>query len=484
MLAACAAIGPAHNPIEAPEQWHGSAITAHAADSPGGAIPWYQRLHDPAVDDLVAAAMQGSPDIGGALARIDAARAATAGANAAAWPSLTATTTATRARVQTSSNGSRTGLASQAIGNVGLAWEIDLFGRLRSTRDAARQRLDARSAEAAATRLVVAAQVAQDVLEWRACVELQRTRSQDLASREATRDLVGRRLSAGLAPRLDAARANNDLAQARAILASQQQACGVDIDALVALTGRPWDEVRTALQRPPRKGLKACLFDASGEASCSTDAAQAVLLPEPPPAAPLVPAIALASQPQVVAAQREADAAWAELGATRAARYPRLDLSALLSGQWLRIGGQSLTFPVWSAGPALSLPLFDGGAAQSNVDAAEARYREAVANLRGTVLAATRDVENALLASAASETRLEASMAGIASAREAWQIAERQWRAGASSLLDLEDARRQFSIASVDAIGAVKARTQAWVELVKAIGDHGVVFEAFAKEGS
>jgi outer membrane protein TolC len=189
----------------------------------------------------------------------------------------------------------------------------------------------------------------------------------------------------------------------------------------------------------------------------------------PEPLLPL-PATVLIHHPDLVAADRDAAAAWSDVGVARAARLPRIDLGAILTGNWLRAAGSTLNFTTWSFGPTLAAPLFDGGAGASEVDAQEARYRAAVARLRQTVRRVVQDVEQALAFEESARVRVSSAQEALGAARDTFLVTERRWRAGATNLFELEDARRQRSAAEDAAIAATRDHVQAWIALMKAIG--------------
>jgi outer membrane protein TolC len=193
-------------------------------------------------------------------------------------------------------------------------------------------------------------------------------------------------------------------------------------------------------------------------------------MPQAPATAPELPATVLAGHPNVVSADREAVAAWEEIGVARANRLPRLNLAALLTGQWIRAAGSSFDVTTWSIGPSLTGTLFDGGAGAANVSAADARYRRALASLQGTLRSTVQDVENALAAQVSAQARTASAGDAVAAARTTLQATEAQWQAGAISLFELEDSRRQFASAQDAEISARRDQAQAWVALVKATG--------------
>ncbi len=412
---------------------------------------WWQVLHDPAIDTLAEAAFADNPTLTQAMARIDEARA-TLGINAAASaPSVTATASVSRAQAQNLAApvlGTTRRSNSAAIGPA-FSWEIDLFGRIRYSVDAAQSRLDARTADAVNVGLSLVADVINGVLSLRACESSRAVLADDVASREKTLALTRLKLAAGFAAPVDEARAIAGIATVRTNLAAQQEQCARQVNALVALSGKDAPTVR--------------------QLTAGTEVTTA-FIPVAPRAEPELPATVLAGHPNVVSADREAAAAWAEIGVARANRLPRLNLAAVLTGQWLRAAGSTFDFTTWSVGPALSGTVFDGGAGASNVSASEARYRRTVAGLQETLRSTVQDVENALAAEASAQARMASAGEAAAAARTTLQAAEGQWKVGAISLFELEDSRRQFASAQDAEIFARRDQVLAWVALVKATG--------------
>ena len=456
------ALQPAYAPpfSAAPDTWSASS-TEKATPDQVATDRWWRVLHDPAVDALVEIMMADNPTLTQAIARIDEAQA-TLGINAsAAAPGVTASASMTRAQVQnTTAPGQDTTLrsSSAAIGPA-FNWEIDLFGRIRHSVDAAQSRIDARTADAATARLSLAADAVGGVLSLRACESARAVLADDIASREKTLALTRLKLAAGFVPPVDEARAIAGIATVRTNLAAQQEQCARQVNALAALTGKDAATVRKQV------------FGAETAAA---------FMPLAPASAPELPATVLARHPNVISADREAVAAWEEIGVARANRLPRLNLAAILTGQWILAAGSSLDFTTWSVGPVLTGTVFDGGAGAANVSAAEARYRRAVASLQGTLRSTAQDVENALAAQASAQARTVSAGEAVASARTTLQASEGQWQAGAISLFELEDSRRQFASAQDAEISARRDQAQAWVALVKATGGSITLTPEFA----
>lgn len=416
---------------------------------------WWRELGDMAIDNLIEAAIADNPSLQEAATRIDEARATLRVSAASRAPAVDGNVSISRAKGLNNSQpsaGERILSTSTAAGPT-LSWELDLFGRLRYSIEAARSRLDARTADAASTRLALAAEVADGVLSLRACENTRGVYLQDIASREKTLALTRLRINAGSAAPVDDARAVAGLSTSRASLASQQEQCTRQVNALVALSGRDAATVRTMVGVVDRAAHAAAIF-----------------MPQPPVSAPNLPATVLTQHPDVISAEREVSATWAEIGAARANRLPRINLAAALTGQWIRAAGSQLDTTGWSIGPSVTGPLFDGGAGAANVRAADARYRRAVAALDSTLRTTVQDVENALAAQASAASRLASTQAGVRAAGLTLQASEAQWKLGAVSLFELEDTRRQFASAQDAEISARRDQAQAWVALVKATG--------------
>jgi outer membrane protein TolC len=325
--------------------------------------------------------------------------------------------------------------------------------------------LDARSADSNDARLSLIAQIASGVLSLRACGYSLDVRDGDIASRDTELKLMRQRLSVGNVASVDAANSETNLANVRTERISQQEQCTRDVDALVALSGADAATIGGLVEAPLQSGGQI------EGVTLPDDTNPASLMPTPPPIQLTLPAIALLQSPGVASAEREVAASWSEIAVARAERYPKIDLAAALTGNWLSALGASARFISGSLDGNLSFPLFDGGAGAANVSVSQARYREAVANLRAIVRTAARDVEDALAAQVSAEQRMQTSRQAVAAGRILLHANEARWRAGAISVFELEDARRQFNSAQESEIAAARDRAQAWVELVRASGD-------------
>ncbi|RYE66076.1 MAG: hypothetical protein EOP17_12240, partial [Rhizobiaceae bacterium] len=175
----------------------------------------------------------------------------------------------------------------------------------------------------------------------------------------------------------------------------------------------------------------------------------------------------LRQRPDVNALEAEVAATISDVGAAKADLYPSLSLSGSISISQSTVTGRSVP---WSFGPALSVPLLDGGARRAAVRSAVADYDIAVANYKSGVLGAVAEVETALL-------RVDTALRRIADAKSAadnyqryFRAVDQNWASGGVSILDREEARRSAQSAAITLIEIRRDAVQYWIALYKALG--------------
>jgi multidrug efflux system outer membrane protein len=437
-LAACASAPPAQVSATVPQQWqaplpHNGSLT----DLNG----WWRQQGDPLLVRLIDSAQAASPTIASAGSRIAQSRAQRVAASAALLPTLDAGLSVSRANQQSTLPG---GTMSQA--GLQSAWEIDLFGARRADSNAAQARLAGATAGWHEARVAVAAEVASQYYGLRACEQLYLVAKQDAVSRADTARLTQLTADAGFQAPATAAMARASAAEGNSRATLQRALCDIDIKTLSALS---------AVDEP---ALRARLAAAAAVAA-------------PPIAISSVPAQLLAQRPDVFAAEREVAAASADVGSAQAQRYPRLSLSGAIGVANFRAGGDNTQTDTWTIGPlALSLPLFDGGRRSANVDAARARYDEAVIAYRASARRAVSEVEQALVSLASSSSRSADAQVALDGYRAAFVAAEDRYKNGLGSLLELEDARRARLAAENGVVTLQRERNAAWIALYRAAG--------------
>lgn len=441
LVAACAT--PPHTPPSlaalAPSQWY--APMPHGGNV-ADLSQWWRQQGDPVLAQLIEAAQAASPSLASARARIEEARAARVAAGAALLPALDASVSVSRGSAQPPLP---MGTTSQA--GFQSAWEIDLFGAGRFARDAAQSRLESAAAGWHDARVSVAAETANLYYTQRACEKLLAIALSDAASRAETARLAELSRRAGFMAPGVAALAQASAAEAAARTTQQRAQCEAGIKALVALTALSETELRGKVATPAEPAAETMLSIAS------------------------LPAQVLSQRPDVFAAEREVAAASAEAGSAQAQRFPRLSLTGSVGRASFRTGGADTELSAWSIGPlALTLPVFDGGRRTANVDAAEARYKAAVAAYRASVRQAVREVEEALIGLHSTAARSDDVRRAVAGYRASFEATEARYKSGLTSLVELEEARRNLLAAENTQVSLERERRAAWVGLYRAAG--------------
>jgi NodT family efflux transporter outer membrane factor (OMF) lipoprotein len=184
-----------------------------------------------------------------------------------------------------------------------------------------------------------------------------------------------------------------------------------------------------------------------------------------------VPAEALAQRPDVYSAELGVAAASADAGAALAQRFPRLSLQGSIGRLQFRTSGIRATMDSWTVGPvALTVPIFDGGTLAANVEAARARYDEAVALYRANVRQAVREVEEALINLQSTDARTGDADAAVQNYQASFDATSARYQSGLASLFELEDARRTLFAAQTARVSLQRERAEAWVALYRSMG--------------
>ena len=440
-LAACATTPPPTSvPAQAAAQW--TAPLPHQGNM-GDLSDWWQRLDDPLLVALIAAAQDASPTVASAATRIAQARTTAVGAGAALGPTLDTSASASRGRSQPA-----VPVATTAQGGLQAAWEIDLFGANRAAANAAQARQQGAQAQWHDARVAVAAEVASQYVTVRACALLRGLAGEDAKSRQETARLSGLSTRAGFtAPAVDAL-ARASAAEANNRVVQQLAQCDVYLKAMVALTGVAEADLAQKLASAPIPSAQAALFSIAS-----------------------IPAQALAQRPDIFSAERDVAAASYDVGNAQGQRYPRLTLNGSIGALAYRAGSTRENVGTWSIGPlAVSVPLFDGGRRSADVEAAQARYTEAVAVYRAKVRQAVREVEEALVNLRSADDRNADTQVAAQGYQAAFAATQARYSAGLASLPELEDARRTALAADTNAIALQRERLLAWISLYRAVG--------------
>lgn len=419
---------------------------------------------DPRLAQVIDAALAYNRDLRVAAANIDAARAQFRIQRGAQLPQIGAAAGGTRfdngtANLNRNQNidignspaASRSTAGIRYTADVSTtAFEIDLFGRLRSLSDAALNRYFGTEAAARATRLTLIGDIADVWLTYAADRSLL-TLAQDTAANARERVKLTRlRLEGGIAPRTDLRQAEQVLATAEADIALQTTALAQDVNALQLLVGAPVDEALLA------RSL--------------ADVGDAV---KPLPAG--LDSTILLRRPDVIQAEYQLRAANAEIGAARAALFPRITLTGLagLASNALSTLFTGAAFN-YSTGINVRYSLFAGGAAQAGVARTQAERDAAVAGYEGAIQSAFRDVADALARRGTITEQLRANRAFVDAAQDNYRLTDMRYRGGLDSFLTSLDAQRSLYAAQRTLLNTQLVEASNRVALYRALGGESV----------
>ena len=423
-----------------------------AAEVPYGQVApdWWAAFDDDGLSDAIELALARNLDLQAAAARLELAAADARAAAGALSPTLQASYSGSRRKqnfIGFPIPGSEDRVLSTIFTNHGISldtvWEVDLWGRLRGSEQAALADLQRAGADLRGAQLSLAGQTAKT---WFAIAE---ARQQVLLSESTVEsfresvELVRQRFEAGVRPALDLRLALLNLSNAQAQLAERR---------------RQHDAARRQLD------LLLARY-ASGEV------ATAELPGMPPPVPGGVPAELVARRPDLAAAERQVAASEARLRVARRDLLPGINLTgntgtatnALLS----LLNGD---FGVWGLVTNLVAPLWQGGRLRANIDRAEAQVAEVLANYVNTALTAYGEVETALAAEEYLADRVIYLETSVREARAAEQLADERYRTGLDTYITVLDSQRSAFQAEAELIAARRLRLENRVDLYLALG--------------
>ncbi|MEI7443438.1 MAG: efflux transporter outer membrane subunit [Burkholderiales bacterium] len=451
-LAGCVA-GPDYvkPQVEVPARWStdpGWVEGRPADDAPKG--PWWERFRDPVLSELQRRALEASPTIALANARVAQSRAVLAGASASLFPQIGLSERVVRQKI--SANRPLTNYNVRNFSTVqndfavsmAVNYEVDLAGRIERSIEGASASAEQAAADAENLKLVLSSDIATAYFNLRAA--------------DAELDVVTRAIA--LQQRaLDLVRARHQLGAGSGLEVAQQQA-------LLDST-----KVQLDLLRRQRGLFEHAIATLVGTPAPSFELAADVREIEPPLTPPGVPSQVLERRPDVASAERAMAAANAQIGVASAAFYPSLVLGAAY-GVDSRLLPALIDAPsvLWSFGATAAQVLFDGGRLKANVEIARQQHAVVVANYRRVVLQAMQEVEDALTGMASLERASAQAQIAVTSARRVLQMASARYEGGASAFLDVIAAQQALLTAERQATQLRGQRLLTSVFLVKALG--------------
>lgn len=454
VLGGCA-VGPHYTPPDTKSLVATAYTTSAPALASGDAADrWWSALGDQTLDRLVERALSDNPDLASAEARVRQARALAGVAGADLYPAANLGGRVSRDRL--SLNGENLALipitpktVEFTDYKVGLdaSWEIDLAGRTRREVEAAVARFGSSAETRNDARSVVAAEVADSYVNYRANSERLSLARRTLAGLDETLRLVGLQEQAGVASEQDRRRAESERLAAASSVAPLEAAVQTDLYQLAALTGQNY-------------------------AAVAAELAESRPIPAVPDAVPVgMPSDLLRRRPDVRRAERELAGATADVGGAVAAQFPRLSLVGDLGWDSVRTGNlTNAASRYWNFGPQLTLPLFAGGRLRYQVKAAEAAREAALASYRGTVLKAFADAESSIVRFAAERGRAAILAVAAATLDASLELERRRFAAGEVAAIDVLAAQRTADQAADQRAASAGELARNFIALGKALG--------------
>ncbi|MCA0176393.1 MAG: efflux transporter outer membrane subunit [Proteobacteria bacterium] len=471
-LAGCAAVGPdfVQPTPAAPPDWASWRSADAALRAPVGTealpdTPWWQAFGDPVLERLEQRALAASPDLQTAALHFAQARAQYGTVAAQRGPQVDASGGINRQRQSEHGasirmidaiGGDRAGLAQVLAQPFTLyqagfdaSWELDLWGRVRRTIEAADADVAQQAALLELARLSLTSDVARHYLDLRTTQRQIRLARADMAALASRLDLLQARVQAGTTDHLDLARQRAELAALTAQLPGLQAQEAASANQVALLLGEAPGALRSELA-PQAEGGQAALPDL------------ALGLPSE---------VAL-RRPDIRAAEARLHRATARIGVARADLYPsirlgaRLGLESYLGSEWADGGSRS-----WSIGPSLSLPLFDGGRRKGQVQLRELEQQEAAVAYQQTVRRAWQEIDDALSAYTAEQQQAGEQAARVQATGDALALAQARYDGGAADFIAVLDSQRSHLQARRELLASQGRLGTRFVAIHKAVGN-------------
>ena len=448
LLAGCT-LAPKYERPEAPvpKQWPAGQYHQEGKQAPEAAqLSWRDFIADERLREVIAASLANNRDLRVAGLNVEKARAMFGISRATLLPTVNATGSWSQNRVPADLSPSGSAYtADQYSVNLGLAaWEIDFFGRIRSLKDAALEQYLATDQASRSAQILLVATVTQAYLALAADREALQLVSSTLEAQEAAYAMIRKRHEVGLASELDLRRAQTQVDTARGDVARYTQLVAQDENGLNLLTGSP---VRPDLL--PR--------DLSG-----------VALPRD--ISPGLSSDVLLGRPDVLAAEHRLKAANANIGAARAALFPRISLTTSIGTASADLSGLFKTgSDVWTFAPQIVMPIFDPRLWYA-YDVTKLEKEISVAQYEKSIQTAFREVADALAEKGMVQQRIAAQQSLVDAMTVVYRLSEKRYEKGIDSYLSVLDAQRSLYGAQQGLILLRLAYVNNLVTLYKTLG--------------
>jgi NodT family efflux transporter outer membrane factor (OMF) lipoprotein len=459
ILTGCAAVGPDYTPVkpDAPEQWHTElegGLTAKELQ-PETLAHWWTTLKDLELESLVERAVKGNLDLKNARARIREARALRGISRAGLFPTIDATASGTKRRFsKNSGTGEEIELYSAGFD---AGWELDIFGGVRRTVEAAQANLEATQEDLHDVLVSLLAEVALNYVEVRTFQARLAATESNIKTQQDTYELNLSRYQAGIINELALQESKRILESSRSQIPTLETKLEEAKNRLAVLLGeQPGKLHRELAEKQPIPTLPATV--AVG-----------------------IPAETLRHRPDIRRAERRLAAQTARIGVATADLYPKFRLDGTIGLESLSSGDFfSWASRTWSIGPGVSWKIFSGGAIRQNIKVQTALQEQALIQYESAVLKAQEEVENILVAYAKEQRRRESLARATTAAQRAALLVQDQYQVGLVDFNNVLDAQRALLIIQDELYQSEGAVTSNLVRLYKALGGGWTSLESTA----
>jgi multidrug efflux system outer membrane protein len=449
IAAGCTTVGPDYTRPEVvvPPTFRGAETTAPDTGTPSfGDLAWESVFPDPELQALIRTALDQNFDLRVAAARVLQAQSQVTIAGSLPYPTVEGSASIPYTAYGGSDRPSTyPDYSVVAQAGIGAAWELDFWGRFRRLSEAAQADLLASEDARYAVISTLVAQVGQAYLNLRALDVSLELSKRTVESRQQSLELVQARLDGGVVGVLD-------VRQAEALLYTATRS----VPEIERQIEQNENLINALLGRNPGPIARAPVVDAR------------IMAPTLPPG---LPSELLARRPDIRQAEQQLVAANAQIGVAKAQLYPTITLSGFLGAQGGNIEGTNIgPFGVFSFVPAITLPIFDMGRLQANVEFNEALALEAGLRYQQALQQAFRDVADALVDIRKRQAFRQQQELLVKSLEDASEVAVLRYEGGVSSFLEVLDTERQLFEAAIELIQARRDEAASVIQLYKALG--------------
>ncbi|WP_080424932.1 efflux transporter outer membrane subunit [Burkholderia ubonensis] len=455
IMAGCASMGdnkPQSTQIDPGALDAGAAIRAADRDAGWPAADWWRAYRDPQLDAWIAAAQAGNPTLAAAQARVREAQAMARVARAAELPQISGNLSLMRQHWPDNVFYGPGPLANadtwNNTGTLGLSYHLDLWGKDKNATERALDVAHASAADARAARLELEVNVVRAYVGLSMNYALLDLAHDTFERQRALADLARKRLQAGLGTQLEVSQAESTLPDYERQIDTYEEAIQLARHQLAALAGK-------------------------GPGAGDSIARPKLALDAPAGLPSALPADLLGRRPDVVAARWTVDAQARGIDVAKAAFYPNIDLLAT-------VGGFGVTAPFadflramnggWTAGPALSLPIFEGGRLRAQLGAASAGYDQAVERYNQTIVGALKDIADQVVRIRSLDTQKKDAARSVAANDRSYQLSREGFRRGLTDYVNVLVAQQQLLRAQETAARIDAERLSAHAALMAALG--------------